>query len=99
QRPVEVVNVRVRMSASAARVTLPKERLGRGNGKRAIARTGRAIFDGSAVRTPLYERSRLRPGDSFSGPAIVAEYSATTVVPLACKVSVDANHNMIIEVQ
>jgi len=57
------------------------------------------IFDGRAVRAPLYQRELLRAGDRFSGPAIIAEYSATTVLPPACRARVDARENIVIEVR
>ena len=31
--------------------------------------------------TSFFDRERLRPGMRFAGPAIVVEYSSTTVVP------------------
>jgi N-methylhydantoinase A/oxoprolinase/acetone carboxylase beta subunit len=40
-------------------------------------------------KTTLYRRDNLRAGDVFSGPAIVAEYSATTLIPPDWKVCVD----------
>jgi N-methylhydantoinase A len=44
------------------------------------------------------ERQMLNPGNRFEGPAIVHEYSATTVVPPQAQVLVDAYSNLIIEV-
>jgi N-methylhydantoinase A len=41
-------------------------------------------------KTTLYRRDNLRAGDIFSGPAIVAEYSATTLIPPNWSVRVDA---------
>jgi 5-oxoprolinase (ATP-hydrolysing) len=39
------------------------------------------LYTGGTWRTvPLHDRERLRPGDTISGPAIVAEANATTVV-------------------
>jgi N-methylhydantoinase A len=40
-------------------------------------------------KTTLYRRDNLRAGDIFSGPAIVAEYSATTLIPPDWKATVD----------
>ncbi len=38
-------------------------------------------FGGSAHRTPLFQRERLAPGTVLDGPLIVAEPTATTVLP------------------
>src|SRR5213078_1719373 len=40
----------------------------------------RMYADGAWRAVPLYQRDGLRPGDSVTGPAIVAEANATTVV-------------------
>jgi N-methylhydantoinase A len=40
----------------------------------------------------------LRPGDAFSGPAIVAEYSATAALPPGCRARVDEWENIIVEI-
>ena len=56
-------------------------------------------FDGRARSAPVYDRSRLSVGDAFSGPAIIVEYSATSVIPPRCRVHVDKWHNLIIEVE
>ncbi|MET9438308.1 hydantoinase B/oxoprolinase family protein [Streptomyces sp. NPDC006551] len=42
--------------------------------------TVRMYSGGSAADTPLYRREDLRPGDTVTGPAILAEADATTVV-------------------
>ena len=38
-------------------------------------------FQDRAWMTPFYDRERLRPGTRLRGPAVVVEYSSTTVVP------------------
>jgi len=46
----------------------------------AIVKESEAVFDLKLIRTPIYDRSRLMPGNEITGPAIVVEYSATTVI-------------------
>jgi len=46
-------------------------------------------FDGTEYDTPLISRDDLAPGTSIPGPAIVAEQTATTVVPPGWDLSVD----------
>lgn len=89
-RPVEVVNVRARLVAASKPLAFRKHALRRGDGRHALVgrRRGNAIYD----------RDLLRAGDVFSGPAIVAEYSATTVVPRGARAKVDAWGNIVIEV-
>jgi len=53
-------------------------------------------FDGKWLDTPIYARDRLRPFTRFAGPAVVAEYSSTTVVPPGWMARVDAAKNLIL---
>lgn len=99
KRPAEVVNVRLRMAAASEPVKFHRSKLRKGNASHALVKQARAVFDGKAVRTPLYQREQLRPGDTFRGPAIIAEYSATTVMPPGSAARVDAYGNIIIEVR
>jgi N-methylhydantoinase A len=88
-KPVEIVNVRCRAtgitdkppsqkiaSRSRTRLLLPGQIMG-------------LMFYGRTRKTTLYRRDNLRAGDIFSGPAIVAEYSATTLIPPDWKARVD----------
>ena len=47
---------------------------------RAVRDTRRAVFE-RAVEARVIERAELAPGHHFEGPALVEEYSGTTVVP------------------
>jgi N-methylhydantoinase A len=51
------------------------------------------------VPTPIYSRDALKPGNRFSGPAIVEQMDATTVVPPGMTARVDAYLNLILEAQ
>ncbi len=46
------------------------------------ARTGQTAvyFSKSTLDTPVYDRSALQTGNELSGPAIIQQYDATTVV-------------------
>jgi N-methylhydantoinase A len=98
KRPVEIVNVRARLVARTQKVPLTKQKLRKGNGRRAIMQRRQAFFDGRAVAAPVYDRSLLSPGDAFSGPAILAEYSATTMLPPGCRGRMDGWENVVVEV-
>jgi N-methylhydantoinase A len=97
-RPVEVVNVRVRMTAKTPAVELPFRELVSGDGAQAVLKTRRVFFDGRWLQSKVYGREALVPGDSFTGPALITEYSATTVLPAGCVASVDGFRNLVIEV-
>ena len=49
------------------------------------------------VDAPIYDRYRLVPGASLTGPAIIEERESTVVVPDGAAVSVDHYRNLLIE--
>jgi N-methylhydantoinase A len=69
-----------------------------GDGSHALTGMRPVYFDGSFQETRVYDRELLRPGDTFAGPAIVAEYSSATVLPPGDVLRVDGLGNLIIEV-
>jgi N-methylhydantoinase A len=97
-RPLEVVNVRVRMVSAAEAFTPVVQPLHEGDGSHALIDTRQVYFDGSFQETRVYDRELLRPGDTFAGPAIVSEYSSATVLPLDDVLRVDGLGNLVIEV-
>ena len=54
-------------------------------------------FDGTAVAARLMDREKLQAGNSFCGPALVVEYSTTTVVPPDYQCRVDVGENLVLE--
>ncbi|MBI4461488.1 MAG: hydantoinase/oxoprolinase family protein, partial [Acidobacteria bacterium] len=97
-RPLEVVNVRLRALGVTQKPALPRQAgLGDESPVKARYRRARGVFDGHAHATDFYLRERLRPGNRLRGPAIIAEYSATTVVPPGWRARVDAYENLLLE--
>lgn len=95
---VEVVNVRVRFTVATDPVELPRRSLLPGDGAQAVVKTHPVLFAAEWQKSKVYQRDLLRPGDSFPGPALITEYSSTTVLPLGCVARVDEYTNIVIEV-
>ena len=95
--PVEVVNLR--LTASGETDKPPIQPLPMTDADAAEAFTGQdpVIFEGDALPTDFYRREALRPGNQIAGPAIVTEFSATTVVPPNFAAVVDAYQNLILQ--
>ena len=53
--------------------------------------------EGGWQQTPVYDRRRLRPGRRLPGPALVTEYSATTVVPADFTAHLDDAFNLVLQ--
>ncbi len=93
-RPLEVVTLRLRARGGGARV--PSERmLRRGTVRPRALRP--VVFDGHPRRTPVFRRDDLDVGWRQAGPAIVCEYSATTVVPPGWRATVERTGGILLE--
>ncbi|KAA6456950.1 hydantoinase/oxoprolinase family protein [Acidobacteria bacterium AB60] len=98
-RPIEIVNLRVRIVAPAPPFEPAPEPLGTGNGSQALVSTRPAWFHGAFRETPIYNRDRLAPGDTLAGPALISEYSSATVLPPGDTLRVDALRNLLIHIE
>jgi N-methylhydantoinase A len=86
------------MTASSGEVELPRgSKVGR-DSQAARSKTKSVWFDRGWLETPIFDRARLAPGNLLAGPAIVHEYSATTVIPPGCVAEVDEYSNIVISV-
>jgi N-methylhydantoinase A len=94
--PVEIVSWRLRGVGKVPPVELPKFKPTGAKLEGALRETRPAIFAGKSVPTPVYQRERLDVGATFSGPAIVDQLDATTVVPPGFTARVDDYRNLII---
>ncbi|HEY4378878.1 MAG TPA: hydantoinase/oxoprolinase family protein [Acidobacteriaceae bacterium] len=95
-RPVEVVNLRLRMAAAGDRYSPAPRALVPGDGSAARYAVRDVYFDAGFIPTQLYRRDRLIPGDTIQGPAMITEYTSATVVPPDCRAHVDAIGNLIL---
>lgn len=96
-RPCEVVNVRARFTGRTSKFDLPRLKRGSPNPAPAIASRSTVWFQGRRTPTAVYDRSRLLAGNRIPGPAIVTEYSATTLIPPDWSGRVDRIGNLILE--
>jgi N-methylhydantoinase A len=99
ERDIEVVNLRVRIVAKAPPFEPVANEVRAGDGAQAISGERPMWFDGEQKQTRIYRRENLRAGDTFSGPAIITEYTSATVVPPGDEVRVDGFLNLVIEVR
>jgi N-methylhydantoinase A len=105
-REVELVTLRLRAAVKSITAQVGKARVETDT----LARPGRAklgspsilkasiVFDGKKLETAIYSREALKPGKNYSGPAIITEYSATTVIPPGKRFSLDHAGNLLIAV-
>ena len=96
RRPLEIVNVRLRLVIRTPKPQLRACRAGDPDPARARVKTKPVWFAGRFHSTRLYDRERLKAGTHFVGPAVVVEYSSTTVVPPDFSCEVDKCLNLIL---
>jgi N-methylhydantoinase A len=90
RRPVEIVNLRVRAIGITDKPRIGKMTKVVQSAKRRTAASLNCILDGKRQTAALIDREQLRNGEFFAGPAVISEYSATTLVPAGWRVQVDA---------
>lgn len=97
ERAIEIVTLRLRARVSSTeKVDRLKLASDKGNLK---AGTTQVWFDGRKIAAKILPRAGLRRGKTYPGPAIVTEYSATTVVPPGMAFVSDRAGNLVIEIQ
>jgi N-methylhydantoinase A len=102
-REIELVTLRLRARLRTPQLEgLPvtRQQTARKSSRR-VAPVERAavFFRDKAVTTPVFERAELVPGRPMRGPAVITEYSATTVIPPGKRFWVDASENLIIKIR
>jgi N-methylhydantoinase A len=96
-RACEVVNIRARFAGRTQKPALPKLARGGRNSVLAAGAQCGVWFYGRKLPTRIYARDDLRAGNQLAGPAIIAEYSATTVLPPDWRGRVDSYGNLLLE--
>jgi N-methylhydantoinase A len=97
ERPLEIVNLRLRLAIPTPKPQLRARRAGRPDPARARMKTKPVWFSGRFHSANLYDRERLEAGNRFVGPAVVVEYSSTTVVPPDFVCKVDERFNLVLK--
>lgn len=98
-RPVEIVNLRLRMMAAAEPFAPERRETRKGDGSQAWYAERPVYFDGGFVPTRMFARDRLHPGDVIRGPAMVTEYTSATLLPPGSIAEVDPFENLILTVE
>ena len=94
--PHEIVNLRAVALGQAPALPAAELPKGDGNPSAAKIRDHSLWMDGREQAAVIYDRSRLRQGDTIPGPAIITEMDSTTLVESGCIAVVDAVGNILI---
>jgi len=92
----EIVNLRAVALGKGAALKLAEADLDHASAAHAQVDEHQVYFDGKFLATPIYDRTKLRPGNRMVGPAIATEMDSTTVVLPNFTSEVDRYFNILI---
>ena len=90
---VELLTFRLRATVPRAPFELQRIAEGGPDPSAALKAHRKCWFDGTAVRTPIFDGGRLLAGNRISGPAIIEEPTTTVVIPKSYVATVDAQRS------
>ncbi|MBU6175766.1 MAG: hydantoinase/oxoprolinase family protein, partial [Planctomycetes bacterium] len=96
RQPVEWVNLRVSGIGPITRPVIQEMAIGDGDVSRALTGEREIWFEGDPVKTSIYWRSKLEPGDCITGPAIIEEFGSTVPIHPGFQVRIDRFRNIIV---
>ncbi len=100
EQPLEIVNLRLRLVIPTPKSRWRARKAGPPRqAQEALVKTKPVWFDAKLHSTGIYDRQRLASGAALRGPAVIVEYSATTVVPPDFVCEVDGHLNLVLERQ
>jgi len=99
EKRVEIVNLRLRARGIPEKPEFQKSQLSsEPPADEALLGQREVVFDSEPMRTHVFKRERLKPGNRIDGPSILVEYSSTIVVPPFAEAFVDTYRNLIIHI-
>ena len=98
QDTIEVVNLRLNARVSPPKPATYKEKRHEPEASKAIINRRKVVIEGNTHEVTVYDRDLLQHGNMVDGPAIIVEYSATTLIPPGFICQVDEYGNLLIEV-
>ncbi len=96
-RPVEIVNIRIKVVGTTKKVRFKKYPPQSPNPKDAEFGEQKLIYRQKTYKAKLYKRPLLKTGNTLLGPALIVDNEATTMLPPAWRLTVDGYLNLIIQ--
>jgi N-methylhydantoinase A len=99
-RNVEIVNLRLRCIGKTKKPRFsPSKKTFKKISKKAYLGKCETVFNGKIFKTQIIDRKHLFSGNKIKGPAIIVEYSSTTVLPPYADSEVDCLKNLMIKLR
>jgi N-methylhydantoinase A len=102
-RELELVTIRLRATIKSPQVRIAGQAAAgrhpsRNNLTKSAPESATVALNQKKIRTIIYKRELLKPGKKYAGPAVITEYSATTVVPPGMTFELHRAGNLLIQV-
>ncbi|MGD9536622.1 MAG: hydantoinase/oxoprolinase family protein [Alphaproteobacteria bacterium] len=91
---IELISIKVTAVSLTDKPALPKLEAGQGTPEPVTRR--KVIFEEGALDTPVYDRTRLKAGQRFTGPAVIEEPASVSVIRPGDPVKIDDYGNILI---
>jgi len=99
QKAIEIVNVRLRALGKPEKPVFPRlPHAGEDLASDAVIAVREVIFDGKMEQARIIDRNKLGFGNLLQGPAILVEYSSTSIIPPFASGYVDQFGNVILTI-
>jgi N-methylhydantoinase A/oxoprolinase/acetone carboxylase beta subunit len=97
QRPVEIVNIRVKSVGAGKKIKLKRLPLHDTSPEKALIKKQTIHYKGKPYKASVFKRAFLLPGNRMKGPALIADAESTTFLPPNYALVVDGFLNLIIQ--
>ena len=95
--PVQVVNLRLKMDVAMEKPVIEPQTPGDASPAPALIGEAEVVFQQGTLMSPIYQREQLTCGNRISGPALVIQMDATTVVTPGWCGMVDPFGNLLLQ--
>ena len=95
--PVQVVNLRLKMDVAMEKPVIEPQTPGNASPAPALIGEAEVVFQQGTLMSPIYQREQLTCGNRISGPALVIQMDATTVVTPGWCGMVDPFGNLLLQ--
>jgi len=97
ERPVEIVNMRLKATGKTEKIRLKKTKKETTNTEKALVKKQKIYYQGKYEFSSVYDRSLLRPVNKIFGPALIVDLESTTFIPPEFCANIDEYLNIIMK--
>jgi N-methylhydantoinase A/oxoprolinase/acetone carboxylase beta subunit len=97
-KPIEIVNIRVRVTGKVSSIRLPQVHSQLKNAKPQVIRNLNVVLRGIPDTIPLYFYDQLTQGMRLEGPALIVSKDTTIIIDYKDIITIDEYQNLLIDI-